>query len=455
MPAKKDALSQMGLTRRPVFEIFGGSQEIGGSPMYAPAFREAALEDQAIRANQQQFYLDAGAQDAAAKYFQQGPSTRQQFLDENPVIAASPQFGAIAQYERMLAPSAADKTLMPSMARRLPPALRQGFYDKVQSGVGVLNAFDATEMEGEQLGLKEKLFATGASDEDIQKAFPDGQFDPARVARFEAQRKLAADKDPETSAIDKYHTMLTRQAKLEFETTGTVNPETEAERVRVSELLSNKLKSKLPGAAPAVAPGEVIAPEAGAAPAVVPVTGAVVPPVTEPAVAPRTAPVSYVDLIEQSKRAPDKAVEEISQQWTTAKSELERKLDAVVPDKKVPGTDTNQREAFARAILDGEEVIDSTGPVDDYGNLPREPLGDVTLKQIGIQPAGIAFEEKGNLRTGSQAVKNFELLRAWAEDYLNRKGKLLPTKESATGSVPTPEQEEAFKKLQKIIRGED
>lgn len=446
-----DALSRMGLVRRPVFELFG-NQGAARNPAFSRDFRMEAAED--MDAEREQRIMDLQdrelrqqeqAQRAVQRYTRQPPNAREQFLEDNPAIALSPQFDDVASYERI---NAVNRSLAPSMARKLSPAGARRFYENMEKGGMLANdAFEEARDFLDQEDLRVQVYGTGATDEEIKSRFPEGRLTAPEVARFVTERKARLGSDPAVLGMQNYYRLLRDKARMQEDSTGVIDPETEAELATTQDWLANAYKSRMKP--PAQTTEAVVETPEGDAVAVTGKPGPVAgPPAGQPSTAPVAKPASYMELLAQGEKAskPDPERDAVNAAWTKAKGSIQDALTDVVPDRVVPGTDINQREAFARAILDNEMVEDQLDPVGEFG-ASRTPLADVILRRAGLEPYGVALETKGGSFTNQQVLKS------WAEEYLNKRGKLLPTKESPTGSKLTPEQEAAFERLQKTIRG--
>ena len=165
-------------------------------------------------------------------------------------------------------------------------------------------------------------------------------------------------------------------------------------------------------------------------------------------------PFSQIGKVVAQKKAENEEIHNVNQAWSRAKTELEDRIKSVIPDAPFEGTKVNQLERFAKAVMDGETVSDptlSTGVMGSEGDILEVPIWQPVLSQLGLK--GEAFRNPDAAILSKTSVPYDDLIKAWAQDYLNRKGKLLPTKESPTGSVLTPEQEAAFKKLESKING--
>ena len=151
-------------------------------------------------------------------------------------------------------------------------------------------------------------------------------------------------------------------------------------------------------------------------------------------------------------KAENVSKKEIASSWTKEKNNIEKLIKKVVPDKVFPGTDINQLESFAKAALNPNENIiqhpkyQMTMPVSwDILNKAGVPMGSI----IGNVPV---FSEPGNVRTGTQEVGYQELIQEWAKSFLDKRGKLLPTSQSPTGSTLTPEQQKDLNDLDQMAR---
>ena len=445
-----DALSRMGLSRRPELEFFKFPKGMANDPSYSQEFRADLRQDQDIQ--RQQKILDMQdreiaqqerAQRAVNQFTRQDPNTRQQFLEENANIALSPQFGNVSRYQEN---NMAARTLAPSMAKKLPPAAARRFYENIDQGFGANEAFEEARDFLDQESLRERLYGTGADDDEISKAFPTGRLSAPEIARFETKRKMAMGQDPETDALSKYYSILRGQVRQQMDTTGAADPDLEAEMESTGMVLRERLKAK------AVKPAAPVTPVAGDA-ATLPDGSPAPTPGSAPAPAPTpkapaamvNKPMSYQELVRLNSPEGQKETAEkqaANTAWTAAKQDLQSKLDKVIPDKIVPGTDINQREAFARAILSNESVEDNLDPVGEFG-ASKTPLADITLQQIGVQPYATSLE------IGDKKFNNKQVLESLAQDFLNSRGKLLPTSESPTGAELTPDEQKAVDEFDK------
>jgi len=149
----------------------------------------------------------------------------------------------------------------------------------------------------------------------------------------------------------------------------------------------------------------------------------------------------------------------INEAWTKAKGDLESKLKQKFPDKPYPGLKTSPLEQLALQIYNNVAVQDTSLPTmgDTALNIP---IADKVLLDLGEDIFGQkpAFTEPGSKRKsllgliGTQNVSYGELIRDWAEKFLNSRGKLLPTSQSPTGSSLTEQQQKDLEELNPLIR---
>lgn len=120
--------------------------------------------------------------------------------------------------------------------------------------------------------------------------------------------------------------------------------------------------------------------------------------------------------------------QEIDNAWTDSKLALGSRLLKLYPNEDRPSG--NPAALLARAIVKDESAPGDTGSMTgsitewETGTPAAQPYSQKVLKELGINPSAVIFEEPGNERTGSQAVKANEVLKAWAKDFLEAKGLL-------------------------------
>jgi hypothetical protein len=166
-------------------------------------------------------------------------------------------------------------------------------------------------------------------------------------------------------------------------------------------------------------------------------------------------PFSQQQAFLEKKKAEEESAKAIAPAWDKAKRDIGSKIAKIIPDKTFEGTGINQLESFAKAVLEPNNNIIQHP---EYGTIPV--AWDV-LNKAGVPMADImnnetVFREPGEGRRvlgfiGTQQVGYQELLREWARDYLNKKGRLLPTSQSPTGSTLTPQQAKDFEELKALV----
>jgi hypothetical protein len=124
-----------------------------------------------------------------------------------------------------------------------------------------------------------------------------------------------------------------------------------------------------------------------------------------------------------------KANAEINQAWTKAKTDLEKKLKDILPDKPNQ-IGINPLEQFAKQVVSGVQAkgrtqtpqsfsvsqFGQTGPVSI-----SVPVWQNVLEDIGINPFDKAFTEPGGKRSGAQDVNYAELIKDWARRFLEER----------------------------------
>jgi len=294
-----DSLTRFGLSRRPASELFGeaprpkrsfafdmlGTPDVSG-PGWGMAARrgveehQAALDEEAAIAEERASLEDQRIArerereaEAAADEFTRikEPSAREKFFDENEAtMVGSRRYNALAEM-RQRQPSFADNVLAKNLANKIDdPDERNVFLGAVAKGAGTLAAreeADRFRIRRQQAG---RLGEAGYSPDEVDEILAKG-VDDARVNYHIAQRKEGSmfPKDPQAQALEKRYRILKDKAAIEDKNMG-VTPETEAELLRVFNLLDGKYKAiaEPPAAAAPIVPvgtGTVLRPKAGAA----------------------------------------------------------------------------------------------------------------------------------------------------------------------------------------------
>lgn len=158
----------------------------------------------------------------------------------------------------------------------------------------------------------------------------------------------------------------------------------------------------------------------------------------------------------EKKNAEEAAQKAIAPAWEKAKTDIEKQILKVVPDKPLPGTKVNELESFAKAVLNPNENI-ITHP--EYGTIPVawDILNKAGVPMADIMTNKTVFRQPGEGRRlfgviGTQQVGYQELLQEWAKSFLNSRGKLLPTSQSPSGSTLTEQQQKDLDELSSLVR---
>ena len=150
-------------------------------------------------------------------------------------------------------------------------------------------------------------------------------------------------------------------------------------------------------------------------------------------------PYAQIGQVAAQKKAENEEIRRVNQAWNQAKNELESKLKTIVPDAPFAGTKVNQLERFAKAVMDDEVVNAEPGaPYVGQEFDDRIPVWQPILNNLKL--SGEAFKNPDSAILSKTSVPYGDLIKAWAQSFLNDRGKLLPTKESPSGSTLTEQQ---------------
>lgn len=456
-----DPFQELGITRRPLFQMFGLPEDRGAS---SPRMAQAVQNDLITQAAQMK--LDQDIADIERRG--QAEAAADEFVRQNPdaAMAGSARYGDIARYQQMQmrGPSYSDAVLSRSLANRLQPSAREKFYQYVNEGRGVNQAYDDAEADEEDMKLRVGLVEAGVPEDALP---PLGErIDPIRAAALRAAKKGSSGRDnlddmnmyakrleDDLEGIRRKNMGLEPDEKSpNFAAYAAKAGELEQlNQMRDEVLRSRFLKPVKTGTQKQIV-GQVA--EGNAAGVDLRPTGAPPPPpVEEPAAIP--ASVSYDQIpayLKQIEEQKAKVGEEaaIAEQWTQQKSALQKRLEAAFPDTKIPGTSTTRLEAIARAVLNGDLVPDESGAVNFETGAPLMiPAGDYALLKAKVLPGTEAFAESGNRRTGPQGVSNRELVKAWAEEFIKQRG-VMDKEPSAGALTPEVRQKARAKVLEQI-----
>jgi hypothetical protein len=120
-------------------------------------------------------------------------------------MAGSSRYGDILRYQQMQmrGPSYSDAVLSRSLANRLKPAARERFYQYVNEGRGVNQAFDDAEADEEDMNLRVELIEAGVPRATIEGM--QGRIDRMTAAELRAAAKGGGDN---LADMDKYSKLL-------------------------------------------------------------------------------------------------------------------------------------------------------------------------------------------------------------------------------------------------------
>lgn len=275
-----DALTRFGLSRRPASEMFGEAPRprrdsptdlFGAADMRGPGWsdsarraveeHQAALDEEATIAGERAALEDQRIArerereaEAVADEFTRikEPSAREKFFDENEAaMVGSKRYNALAKM-RQRQPSFADNVLAKNLANKIDdPDERNVFLGAVAKGAGTLAAREEADRFRIRRQQAARLGEAGYSPDEADEILAKG-VDEARVNYHIAQRKEGSmfPKDPQAQALEKRYRILKDKAAIEDKNMG-VTPETEAELLRVFNLLDGKYKMIAEPPAPA------------------------------------------------------------------------------------------------------------------------------------------------------------------------------------------------------------
>jgi hypothetical protein len=358
------------------------------------------------------------------QYLQQ----RQQILQQNPNALLNPQFrNALNVYD-------------------------QGYTQISHQRQLQANQMAAQQKQAQSLGLR--AIEYGAHPDVVAEHVANGDIGSLAQVAGEARRSSmgqgkTATKSPELSALKDNFDLLADERNQFIKDGAEVPSDIEKEYQDTKKLLVGARKAIYQPQSSAATV------ESNAAPVPAPAVSA--PPVAKPAAVEETelanVPYSQIGKVAAQKKAENEEIHRVNQAWTQAKSDLENSLKSVIPDAPFEGTKVNQLERFAKAVVDNEIIPDPEfeNAMDSGSFTTGIPVWKPVLDQLNLK--GEAFKNPDSAILSKTSVPYEDLLKAWAQDYLNRKGKLIPTKESPTGAILTPEQEVAFKKLEAAVKG--
>lgn len=470
-----DPLTRLGLARSPAMKLLRPTQEQMDDISMPESFRNFVIEQQGIQGNQDAIQRAAlqeqnalVAEQAAQEYFNQPATARERFLADNPQAYASSAGPGIyrEQMMQMRQPSLADRTLAPTLSRKLPVTARGDFQRLVEEGTPVLEAYNRAEVIDYNRGQRAKL-AEFYSPEEVKAKFGSDEAPIGDDAVQYAIRERKAGGGSTLGTLKAYADFATERLKrfapegFAPDPSDTVNyPKYEAALKDVEEAEAAYLNA-LRGAGgirrpeavqPATLPGGAVPKGAelqglGAAPA-----ARILPPKDELDAAARarlaSTPADQLPQAIEKEIAKLGEAEEINKVWQSAKEKLEAQLKKALPDKDV-GFGINPLEQFARQVLSNQNAPDPTLPPDiETGAATVAPIEHKVLRSLKINPFSNAFVEPGEKRksffglAGTQDVTYEQLVRDWADKFLKARN-LIPSSIEESPVIPKEEVEAA------------
>lgn len=153
-----------------------------------------AAEEAALAAKQADIERQIQGQEAMSRAFsgiEQGEEIENIFR-KNPAIVYSPQFGQLYQASNLMEPSKASKTLVPNLAKSLPPEFRSEFLATASDPKYLndpLGAYTAIEMKKNIADQRGRLRAMGV---DVSKLKPDYYYTPEEESDFKSKLSIEA-----------------------------------------------------------------------------------------------------------------------------------------------------------------------------------------------------------------------------------------------------------------------
>jgi hypothetical protein len=219
-----DPFQELGITRRPLFQMFGLPEDRGaGSPRMAQAVQNDRITQAA------QMKLDQDIADIERRG--QAEAAADEFVRQNPdaAMAGSSRYGDIQQYRQMQqrGPSYSDAVLSRSLASKLSPVAREKFYQNIEAGMGANASFDDAEADEEDMKLRVGLVEAGVPRATVEGM--QGRIDQLTAAELRAMAKSgggSSGKNPEMQALEDNYEMLRKEYE-DARTLGEVSPELE------------------------------------------------------------------------------------------------------------------------------------------------------------------------------------------------------------------------------------
>lgn len=385
--------------------------------MFSPQARAMLQQDEALQQEQMQMEADQLVNDLLGQAPQLTDAQINQALVQNPNIFRGRDAGLIQNYQqfRQQAATPADQKLGMYFYSKLqndkdPRALQNFQRRMLEEGMSANDAWEAYRVDQFNEPLAQQLAEAGVPREEFDKyRTPTGTFDPVEVSRAKvraAATASAAKRGGPVEPIDQEIAILQDQMKERKDYLESLEQPLKDDPIYTGAYTQlNKLREaqrlKLNPPTPPV--DELLNKYGGG---------------SQEAPAPPTRPVSpqRVALEQEEAYKKESAGREqrvADTEWTKNKINLGQTIS-----KAFPG-----RDEVLGIALDIAEGLSIPKKVASMGAnyLPQETTADIPLENIiaeklGVKPNDVAFEEPGNVRTGSQKVTYAELIREWAQE---------------------------------------
>lgn len=425
-----------------------------------------AMEEQALAAQQAQLARQQRimeAEDAAISGLEQGEEIGNIFKN-NPSLALSRNFNQFSNMAEMVRPSKAAQTLAPSIAKSIPAPYRDKYMALVNSdpryAQDPLGAKTAVETEmgiDEQRGRLRKMGVDTSKlerrlytpEEEADFEFRVKNDDP--LSFYEKRKNLALERlklwedrddtqipDPKNPTLFVENPEFTKAKTLAMQAMDEHDAEL-LRRINPQAVTATNITSPaaMGGGLPAPQPKQDVEPR---------LIGGLPP---EAIARLQAVPANELEDAIKKEEEAFGALGEVNKAWTKAKTDLESKLKTVLPDKP-NRLGINPLELFAQQVLQGvqaqgrskrPQLLMGAGSANAAPNLV--PVWQNVLEDIGVNPTEKVFTEpgKGRLKLfetlGTQDVNYSELVQDWAKRFLESRGLIQPSPESAG---LTPEQ---------------
>lgn len=423
MPATPSFEEMFGVGKVPIASYFNLPKGASADTQFSPQARELLSQGEDYAREQAAREAEIAAEELLGGAANMSDDQLQQQLVQNPRLfgtrAIQPLSGYV-QYRQSTSPMS-DEVLGPVIEAKITdPYHKERFRNRMlEEGLSANDAYDAYLTDEYNNKFEVALAEAGVPETEYAKLrTASGKFDPVAVPRAVAAAKAAAKLSgtgkrvaPVDEEVEFLKDAIEQRQKI-FEATGRADKLAEdpvmADYIsRYEKAASEKLTALRPP--PKVKITELPSEVASPAPAAnIPTTGFRTPEERQKAVA------------EAQNEAPVKQA--IDTAWTQQKAKLAEQI------RKIYGDNPEDIILAAQAVLSGEADPEATGVEFEGG---QSNYAKYLLRKAGLKPDDVAFEEpEGKRKTfgiGTQAVKNTELIQAWARDVLTLANQLRQT----------------------------